>query len=208
MVPLLDFSGYLFAKRLDSIHQAFITAARALNDLVEEKLRDLAEYEREVERGMDPIEHRDADGFLIWSQDQLLEVRISDAEEALQSVHKSTVMAAYHAWEDATRRFTKIGNRGDHAYLVEALAQHGVTAHEDLEWIVLLVNTLKHGNPVKGRKLHSLRPDLFRRSLGTQAEHVDWPGAIMLSLEKVELVIERLGRSGPPADPWSHKGNP
>ncbi len=197
MVPLPDFSGYLFAKRLDSIHQAFIAAAHALNALVEEKLRDLAVYEREVEEGMDPIEHRDADGFLIWSQDQLLEVRISDAEEALQSVHKATVIAAYHAWEDATRRFTKIGNRGDHGHLVEALAEHGVAAHEDLDWIVLLVNTLKHGNPVKGRKLHNKRPELFRPGFRPERADVDWPGAIVLSLDKVELVIERLGRSGP-----------
>lgn len=197
MAPLPDFSGRMFAHRLDIIHQAFVAAGRALRELVDEQRSTLAEYEEELSAGREPIEDRDEDGHLLWSQDQVLRIRIEDAIEALQSLHKATVITAYHAWEDAVRRFTGKGQGAQHSDLVRALASRGIVAHEDLEWITQLVNTLKHGNPLRGRKLHTLRPDLFRPAFNPQREHIDWYGAIVLPSETVELVIERLGHSSP-----------
>lgn len=197
MAPLPDFSGRMFAHRLDIIHQAFAAAGRALRELVDEQRSTLAEYEEELSAGLEPIEERDEAGHLLWSQDQVLRIQIDDAIEALQSLHKATVITAYHAWEDATRRFTGKGQGAQHLDLVRALTSRGIVAHDDLEWITLLVNTLKHGNPSKGRKLHALRPDLFWPAFNPQSEHIDWYGAIVLTSETVEIVIERLGHSGP-----------
>jgi len=197
MAPLPDFSGRMFAHRLNIIHQAFVAAGRALRELVDEQRTALTDYEEELAAGLEPIEERDEDGHLLWSQDQVLLVQIEDAVEALQSLHKATVITAYHAWEDAARRFTGKDQGAKHPDLVLALGNRGIAVPEDLGWITLLVNTLKHGNPSKGRKLHTLRPDLFWPAFNPHMEHIDWYGAIVLPTETVELVIERLGHSGP-----------
>lgn len=205
MVPLPDFSGYWFAHRLDLLHKAFITSRDALDALVKEQEEALAAYEREVAGGMEPIEEREPDGNLLWSQDKVLELGIDDAKEALQTVHKATVISAYHVWEDAVRRYTG-KMHAKHPGLVKALEDHDVSAHPDLDWIVLLVNLLKHGNPDRGRTLHGLRPDLFRRNFNPERQHIDWYGAVVLSLDTVELVIKRLGQSGPVTRLGSHTG--
>lgn len=205
MVPLPDFSGYWFAHRLTLVHKAFITSRAALEALVAEQEQELAEYERDVAAGMKPVEEREPDGNLLWSQDRVLELRIDDAKEALQTVHKATVISAYHVWEDAVRRYTG-KTHAKHPGLVVALEERGEAVHPDLNWIVLLVNLLKHGNPDRGRKLHSLRPDLFRRNFNPERQHIDWYGAVVLSLDTVELAIERLGQSGPVTRLQSHTG--
>lgn len=206
MVPLPDFSGYLFARRLDLVHQAFVTSRAALVGLISEQEERLAEYLEDVAAGMEPIERRDEDGHLLWHEDQLLEMRVADANEALQTIHKAIVISAYHVWEDATRRFTKKSNHAKHSDLIGALRARGIAAHEDLGWIVVLVNLLKHGNPTRGRELHRLRPDLFPPMFDPMRDRVDWYDVVQLSSDEVELVIERLGRSGPEWATQSHTG--
>lgn len=197
MAPLLNMSAWVFSRRLDIIHQAFVAARRALDAAFAEQQDSLKEYLEEVANGLDAIEEHDEDGHLLWSQDQVLRMRIEDAAEALQSLSKATVISAYHIWEDAARNFTGRGQNAKHAALVEALAKRGVEAHSDLDWITRLVNTLKHGNAVKGRELHELKPDLFHPAFNPNENHIAWYDAIVISPDTVELVIERLGRSGP-----------
>lgn len=130
MVSLADFSGYLFARRLDVVHKAFLTSRIALDEFAAEQEDALAKYEGEAALGMDPIGQRDADGFVIWSEDQLLQMRIEDAREEFQTVHKAAVISAYHGWEDASRCFTKKSHKAQHLDLVRALADQGIAAHE------------------------------------------------------------------------------
>jgi hypothetical protein len=199
MAPLPDLSAHRFARRLDVVQQAFITASIALKELVEEQRRVLAEYEAEVAAGLEPIEARDEDGHLLWTQDQLLQLHIEDAAEALQSLHKATVISAYHVWEDASRRFTEAPEDATHSDLVKALKKRKVKTHTGLAWVSHLVNTLKHGSASRGRKLRSQKPRLFRPNFKPDAGRVDWYDAVVLSSDVVEEVITIVCQSGPTA---------
>jgi len=197
MAPLPDQSAYRFARRLDRVYEAFIAAHYALLQHAADHKETLRQYESEVAAGQPEIEERDSCGRLIWSQEQELLMRIDDAADALQSLQKAMTISAYHVWEDAARRFTGCAHHYNHRQLVEALEQTGSTTETSLEWICLLVNTLKHGNAKKGRLLHRICPRLFPTDFDPEAAHIDWYGAIVLSAPLVEEIITDLGQSGP-----------
>ncbi len=50
------------------------------------------------------VEHDD-DGNVMWDQETLLEMDIEASDEAIMALRKAFVMALYHHWERALRKY-------------------------------------------------------------------------------------------------------
>lgn len=190
--------GFAFQQGVDWLATGFATAAVALAEQPAKRRRDLAAYEASVAAGGERIGEWE-DGLRLWEQDQVFETQIGDAEESLMDLRKAYVLAAYHHWERAARRWSRTSKDARHAELVTATSELGYPIDARIDAVRDLANTLKHNNATWATKLFASWPELLKADPAKRPE-MDWYGLIELDDRHVQDVCEIIRRSGPNAD--------
>lgn len=157
MAPLsFNVIGFTFVKRMKALYESYRVAAKELTISLGAKVRQLEDYKLGVTNGSPPIEERDEDGYLLWSQEQVLELDIDAINDALHGLRNSFAIAVFHAWEASIQmqsRF-KAGEKAtikSYNELVKAASLMNIQVQPELRKICTLVNLLKHQNPILGK---------------------------------------------------------
>jgi len=196
-----NFNGHavIFEAGLDTIEQGYAAAVTGITLEIDRKKGAFYDYNRHIENGGAPTEERDDDGYLIWSQDQILEATIAVAEEALMSLRKAYVVAIYHHWERSALKWTSRKNE-KHDDLARLVLAMGYPIDPHLHAVRDLANLLKHDNDRWGLKLHgswsAVFPADFRPPLDG-AWPVNWYDRVTLSDEHIKTIMTTVRGSGP-----------
>jgi hypothetical protein len=103
------------------------------------------------------IEERDDEGYLLWEQSQIFELKISEVHEAILDFRKSFVVAAYHHWERHATVWC--GSPGTHEELVVNHTNKGYRSCPEIGAVRCLANHLKHGPNSKTKWLERLQKE-------------------------------------------------
>src|SRR5688572_672111 len=145
--------GYDFQTDVDVLKQSYLSAEAALAADVERTIEEAFAYQQEIEQGGQFIGERAEDGSILWSHDQVLELKHEVAKEALSALRRAYVIALYHAWERGARRWTNAGKHAKHDTLVTGVAALGLAVHPRLAVVRCLANLLKHPSDKWGQEL-------------------------------------------------------
>lgn len=190
--------GFSYQQGVDWLETGFATSAPAMVELRAKLSRDLEAYEASVLAGGERIGEWE-DGHRLWEQDQLFAIQMEDAEESLMDLRKAYVLAIYHHWERAARRWSRISTHAKHDKLVTATRDLGYPIDPRLEGVRDLVNTLKHNNAATASKLFLSWPDVLRADPAKRPD-MDWYSVVHLGDRHVHEVCEIVRASGPDAD--------
>lgn len=139
------------------------------------------------------------DGHRLWEQDQVIGLQIDDAEESVMDLRKAYVLAIYHHWERAARRWTRISDRAAHDKLAKATRDLGYPIDIRLEAVRDLVNTLKHNNVERAKQLFASWPEVLKADPAARPQ-LDWYSMVSLQDRHVHEACQIVRRSGPDAD--------
>ncbi|MGH6910938.1 MAG: hypothetical protein ACREE0_08790 [Phenylobacterium sp.] len=197
MVQLnFNMQGLVFQDGVNTLRAGFETAVGALRSAWTRAQQDLEAYEAAVEADPTNWIGETEDGHVLWDQSQMLEISIADADEALLALRKAYVIAIYHHWERAARRWTQLTGRADHKVLSAGTLAGGYPVSPRLEAVLHLVNTLKHDSAAKGERLLTAWADVFPDGFAPRAR-TSWYDAIQLTDAQVLEVCEIVANSGP-----------
>jgi hypothetical protein len=193
----------VFELGLNTIEQGYAAATSGITQEINRKKGAFYDYNRHVENGGAPTEERDDDGYLIWSQDQLLQATIEAAEDALMSLRKAYAVALYHHWERSALQWTNRKNE-KHDDLIKYVLAMGYPIDPHLQVVRDLANLLKHSNDRWGLKLYESWPDVFPldfRPPVSGAWPLNWYERVSLSSDHIKSIITAVRRSGPKNPP-------
>ncbi|NWK97949.1 hypothetical protein DM806_20255 [Sphingobium lactosutens] len=191
-----NLDGVVYQDGVSNILVSFNAAHDALDQQYKKAEAEAADYERSIDDGAEPIEERDEDGHLIYTHSDLLEMHIRDANDAARVLRKAFAITIYHYWERNALRW--IGkDKLEHSKLVKRVQAIGYPIAPRLEELHLLVNLLKHNNPVWGQRLYAVRPDLFWVLLKPDNPKPNWEARVVLSREHIEQFVDTIAFSGP-----------
>jgi len=189
--------GLVYQDGVGYLAKGFTTAATALRADRATIAAELVAYETHVNAGGDRIGEWE-DGELLWEQDQVLRMRLEDADEALMDLRKAYCLAIYHHWERGARRWTRRVH-GNHAKLAELTVELGYPVDARLAGLCDLVNTLKHNNVASARKLAASWGALLSADPHGPAER-DWYNVVELTDDHVAEACDIIRGSGPTVD--------
>jgi hypothetical protein len=189
--------GFSYQQGIDSLQAGFTTSTTALAERGAKLRLDLQAYNDSVAAGGARIGEWE-DGHTLWEQDQVLAMQIEDAEACVMDMRKACVLAAYHHWERAARRWTGITDRADHSALAAATKRLGYPIDPRLEGVRDLANTLKHNNAKRASELKESWPALLSVD-PAGGRQWDWYSVVELEDRHVAEVYEVLRGSGPDA---------
>jgi hypothetical protein len=198
-----DPRAVFFHSGLDTIEQGYRAAIRGIAQEIDRKKAAAYDYTRHIATGGAPIEERDDEDRLIWSNDDLLESTIQVAEDALMSLRKAYTVAVYHYWERSALQWTgKTNEKHDRlAALVEAM---GYPIDPRLHALRDLANLLKHASEKWGVKLHGSWSTLFPSNFVLPTDggwRADWYEQVSLTEDdflKVLTIVRASGPTNPP----------
>ena len=190
--------GFAYQQGVDWLETGFATCASAMVSHRAKLSRDLEAYEVSVSAGGERIGEWE-EGHRLWEQDQVFAMQIDDAEESLMDLRKAYVLAAYHHWERAARRWSRISNHAKHSKLITATRDLGYPIDPRLEGLHDLVNTLKHNSVGCASKLILSWPDVLKADPAARPD-LDWYGCIEIEDRHVHEVCEIIRGSGPNAE--------
>lgn len=190
--------GFSYQQGIGYLEDGFVTSTAALAERRAQLDRDLQAYEALVEAGGERIGEWE-DGHRVWEQDQLIGLRIDDAEESVMDLRKAYVLALYHHWERAARRWTRISVWSSHDKLAAATRGLGYPIDRRLEAVRDLVNTLKHNSAERATQLFASWPDVLKAN-PAERPGLDWYSMVSLDDRHVREACEIVRRSGPDGD--------
>lgn len=201
----LNFNGHAvyFESGLDTIEQGYAAAVDGITQEINRKKAAFYDYNRRVENGGAPTEERDAEGRLIWSQDQLLEGTIFVAEEALVSLRKAYAITLYHHWERSALQWTNRKSE-KHDDLMRRVLAMGYPIDPRLHIVRDLANLLKHANDRWGLKLYENWADVFPSDFRPPVDSawpVNWYDRVSLSADHIKIIMAIVRGSGPTNPP-------
>ncbi|MCY1360063.1 hypothetical protein D9M69_466710 [compost metagenome] len=198
MVPVnFNMVGYDFSRGIRILKEGYASAILALKQKADTLGTQLLEYREHLAHGGEPDEERDAEGFLLWDRERLLEMDLAVCSDGLGEVRKAFVIALYHHWERAVRKDTGYSKQ-KHDELLEAAAAAQIAVQPDLEKVRHLVNTLKHNNEKRGSELLKHWPEVFPSEFHHNA-NTDWYQSIGLTDAHVHQALNIIAGSGPEA---------
>jgi hypothetical protein len=194
-----NLQGYEFQGALDVLRkssQAGLAALKHETIVLEQQLTDylrVGEFEGE----------RDEEGHVLWEQDQILNIKITDAYDAQMELRKAFAITAYHHWERSVQRWiahktgTANGSKMAYKELSKAATDIGYSPDSGLCRVVKLANTLKHNSEDGGDDLYQLWTDVFRPEFQKPPRFSDWASAIQLTDQHLNEIFDIVSRSGP-----------
>lgn len=202
-----NMQGLVFQGGVDTLRSGFDTAVDALRSAWTRSQQDLEAYEAAVAADPSQWIGEEEDGHVLWEQSQMLEISIADAEEALLALRKAFVIAVYHHWERAARRWTLLTVRADHKALSAGTLATGYPVNPKLEAVLHLVNTLKHDSATKGERLLAAWPEVFSPGF-TPTSRTHWYEAVRVTDAQVLEVCEIVASSGPTVEMVGERAAP
>lgn len=200
-----DPRAVFFHSGLDTIEQGYRAAIRGITQEIDRKKAAAYDYSRHIETGGEPVEERDDEGRLIWSNDDLLEATIHTAEDALMSLRKAYAIALYHYWERSALHWTGKTNE-KHDKLAALVAATGIPVDPRLHALRDLANLLKHASTKWGERLHKSWSELFPPDFWLPTNggwRADWYEQVSLTEDqfgKVLAIVRASGPTNPPMD--------
>ena len=186
-----NFPGYLFQRGVEVLRTSYTEGNVSLLKKVEALQSELTAYREDTEF----IGERDEEGHLIWEQDQLLELDIEAAEDAIQEFRKAFVLAIYHHWERSIRRYTGVTTTG-HGHVVAGAKAEGLSISSDLRLLQVLSNTLKHDTDQWASELFRLWPEVFGSRYPAYRGN-DFYSFIRIGDRDIEFLLDIVSASGP-----------
>jgi hypothetical protein len=181
--------GYAFDSGLGILREGYKSAAAALRADIERVKAEAAAYEASDEF----IGERDDDGYVLWEQNQVLDMQRETAEEALMAFRRAYAIVLYHFWEREIRTFTESGASADHEKLVKRAGEKGFPIDARLNAVRDLANALKHN---KGANLQASWPEVLTLHART-GQPRNWYDAIQPTDEHLTEAFEIIAGSGP-----------
>jgi hypothetical protein len=193
----LQFSviGYEFESSIRTLKKSFELSRAALDVEVGRIRNDLAAYLASGEF----IGERTDEGDIIWDQERAYEMDIEAAEEAIEELRRTYVIAIYHRWERGVRLSTR-SDEHSHLKLVKVAEKHGIHPLPVLEKISHLVNLLKHNNAKWDEKLLASWSDVVHANILNRRDG-DFCASIVLTDKHIEEILNAVAVSGPVAFP-------
>lgn len=194
---VFNLQGYFYQSGIKVLRQSYDTAEQALYTALENAQSDLSEYEKAQAAGAPFEGARDDDGYLIWSQDQVLEGTVDAAQEALDSLRRSFAISLYHTWERGARIWTGAPHDANHQRLVKGVEALGMAVDPDLDVLRLVANVLKHDNNRRGNELLAAAPDLLAGVQSSPPNRIDWYEKVIISMGWMGRFFDAVAASGP-----------
>ncbi|MBB2157734.1 hypothetical protein HLH33_15705 [Gluconacetobacter diazotrophicus] len=196
--------GFIYQAALDALRLAADTAESALASQLAAKRAELAAYNA----GTVFIGERDADGYRIWEQDQVLEIAIERLAEALLEVRRTFVISAYHHWEVSVVSWARHADPtakdpGHHDQLVAKAADLGYPADPELCKVRRLANLFKHDSSTARAALEQAVPDHYKAAFANDATRPFWASGARVAPETLNWVFDVVRYSGP----FAHGGS-
>lgn len=205
----INWQAIEFERGMDLLRSSLKAAEESLEANRSETQRKLDEYEAGVANGEPPDEIWEED-VKVWDQSHAYQSDIMMIGDALHTMRKAHAIAAYHMWERAIQTWTKAPPFSQHEQLVALAESKGATMHVRLSAIRDLNNALKHNSEKYGPLLLESWRELFRplftKTLderlkelkdGASKSRVDWYGAITISAQQMNEILDALRASGP-----------
>lgn len=193
MAKLPDLRAYFFHNELDGLRQCYLTAVSAMEARRTNARKDIEDYQHQLANGAEWEGERAADGSILWSRDDALEIAEFNAYLAIDTLRESFVVTLFHFWEKSAREWTGSDER-DFRKLKRRVRELGYAVHAKLDALNKLTNYLKHDNPKLLDELYALEKNLFRSKVGTQGER----GTLRITSENLDDFFEVVALSGPP----------
>lgn len=194
-----DARAVFFHSGLDTIEQAYRAAIRGITQEIDQKKAAAYDYARHIEAGGEPIEERDEEGRLIWTNAELLDATIHTAEDALMSLRKAYAVALYHYWERSALHWTGKASE-EHDKLAVRVEGMGIPVDPRLHALRDLANLLKHANTKWGERLHESWSELFPSDFWLPTNggwRADWYEQVSLTEDQFGKVLAIVRASGP-----------
>ncbi len=195
---IFDARGYEFESAINVLRKGAQAGVAALETEIRALERQLVEHHQRNEF----IGEKDKDGRVIWSRDQIIEYKITVANEALAELRKALAVAIYHCWERAAQKWNMQSGTGHHVQkypdLSEAITRLGYSIHPEMHRVRALVNTIKHNNKTHGDKLMQIWPDVFKKNSG-YPNIMDWSASICMTDRTLGELFDVISKSGPNA---------
>jgi hypothetical protein len=188
--------GLSFQNNIDILVLSYEAARDALEGEVERAADEAMAHQRAQEQGAPFVGERDGDGYVIVDHQQVLNDQYEMTEEALRTLRKAFAINLYHSWERGARRWTKLGDKGNHAILAPAVEALGMTLDPLLDVLRRIVNLLKHDRSETGEKLAFDQPDFIDTSF-VVSSYTDWYDAILISEDQMMAFFTAVRASGP-----------
>jgi hypothetical protein len=188
--------GWIYQDGITHLRGTFEAATDGINRRAQDAYRAVDEYDAEIEAGAPRQVERTDDGDIVSDYRDVLLYHTETAEDAKWALNKAFAVAMFHHWERSARDWTG-REHGGFDKLVPAVEARGYPISPKLSTLNRTVNLLKHANPKDGVALYNERPDLFRRSLDTSDEKVEWYEEVRLKDEHVFEFFDVLAASGP-----------
>lgn len=190
-----DVLAYVYREGIDRLEEGFSAAIGGLQDRRDQLSAELGDYEAHLEAGGEVQGEWDEDnGGWLYRADDLLRLRMDEAETTLRDLRHAYIVMIYHHWERSMQR--RLDKRPkNHAELVKCLEAKGCLLDERLAGLHLLVGVLKHDKDDAGR-LCSGWPFLPERS--REKPPKGWPRTLHLSDQHVLEALDIVRLSGPP----------
>jgi hypothetical protein len=194
--------GWELGRGVKSLVQSFMLAASAINREHDKVLEAQRDYQHHVEAGRPPIGEWDEDGSTIWTQDQILDLELRNIGDASMALRKAHALQLYHLWERSAQAWTSSTPNTGHSDLVKKSLAAGYPIDPRLEAVKHLANTLKHGNPTHGRRLHAAWPAVLQQVPPPGLDlAVEWYSAVQITDADVLKIADIIASSGPSFHP-------
>ena len=191
-----NMAGVVYQDGIDIIGLSYIAAHDALKSKIESTQAEIDAYEKHIANGGEWEGEVDEEGYTMWSQDQVLDLRHREAIEAAITLRKAFVTTLYHHWERHARSWLK-NDKFDHAKLVKNVKGLSYPVDDDIEILWMLNNLLKHNNARWGRPLHERRGDLFHPFFKPKADTTHWESVVIVRDHHIQEFINIVKGSGP-----------
>ncbi|MEV4934901.1 hypothetical protein [Sphingobium sp. LSP13-1-1.1] len=191
-----NMAGVAYQDGIDIIGFSYLAAHDALKSKIDATQEAIDAYEKYIADGGEWEGEVDDEGFTIWSQDQVLELRQREAIEAAITLRKAFVTTLYHHWERHARSWLK-NDKFDHAKLITNVRKLNYPVDDDMEILWMLNNLLKHNNSRWGAPLHERRGDLFHPFFKPKADTTHWESVLIVQDRHIQEFINIVKASGP-----------
>lgn len=120
--------GYVYQSGLDCIRLAAKSGQNSLQEAISFKQEQLKQYEADSVF----VGERDEDGYVLWEQNDILNLDIERLQEALLELRRAFALTAYHYWETSVYQWfhqenpeTQSINLGNYRNLAKTLKDLG-----------------------------------------------------------------------------------
>ncbi len=181
--------AFEYQNGLKNLKSAFDISNAALLNEIDIKSRALNEY---WDSGNFIGEYDEEEGYLLWSQDHILQSDIDALDAMICNLNKSFIITMFHYWEryaqliigEHTTQFEKIYNK-----LSDKLK---IIIPEKLKLVNKLAVTIKHGNAKKYRELTDEWPEVTNDFFQFMSPYEK----IIIKNEIIDEVLSIISKSG------------